>query len=134
MGPKDLVREALEQVGVEKIFYGVWQKPGKPLWFGKTQTGQLVFGLPGNPAAMLISLYVYVLPLLGKEREIHAILGENISLAGKYSRFVLCVVSQGIAHPISSNGSGDLVSMAKADGFILPLAGKQGETVRLWLW
>lgn len=63
VGDYDYVKAALEENGVQQIFYKVDQKPGKPLYFGrKGQT--FVFALPGNPAASLTCFYVYVLPLL----------------------------------------------------------------------
>lgn len=63
VGDYDFVKASLEANDVEEIFYKVWQKPGKPLWFGKTKH-QFVYGLPGNPASALTSFYVYVRPLL----------------------------------------------------------------------
>lgn len=65
VGDYDFVKASLEANNVEEIFYKVWQKPGKPLWFGKNEN-QFVFGLPGNPASALTSFYVYVRPLLKK--------------------------------------------------------------------
>ena len=59
VGDYDFVKEALEQNGVEEVFYKVKQKPGKPLYFGKTQS-TYVFALPGNPAAALTCFYQYV--------------------------------------------------------------------------
>ncbi len=59
VGDYDFVKEALEYNGVEEIFYKVKQKPGKPLYFGKTKKCY-VFALPGNPAAALTCFYQYV--------------------------------------------------------------------------
>ena len=61
VGDFDFTSEALKQNSVEKIFHGVKQKPGKPLWFGKRQD-KIVFGLPGNPGSVLSCFYFYVLP------------------------------------------------------------------------
>jgi molybdopterin molybdotransferase len=62
-GKYDLVRDALKSLQVEEIFYKVSQKPGKPMYFGK-KGRKMVFALPGNPAAVLVAFYVYVLPAL----------------------------------------------------------------------
>jgi len=59
VGDYDFVKEGLENNGVEEVFYKVNQKPGKPLYFGKTKTCY-VFALPGNPAAALTCFYQYV--------------------------------------------------------------------------
>jgi molybdopterin molybdotransferase len=59
VGDYDFVKEALEFNAVEEVFYKVKQKPGKPLYFGKTDRCY-VFALPGNPAAALTCFYQYV--------------------------------------------------------------------------
>ena len=63
VGPHDLVRRILSQLGVEEIFWGVAVKPGKPLAFG-VRGSTLVFGLPGNPVSSLVSAEVFVRPAL----------------------------------------------------------------------
>lgn len=63
VGDYDFVKLALEENGVEEQFYKVFQKPGKPLYFGK-KGDKFVFALPGNPASSLSCFYVYVLPFL----------------------------------------------------------------------
>lgn len=62
-GDYDYVKTILDESGVREIFWKVNQKPGKPLYFGK-QGKVLVFGLPGNPAAVFTSFYEYVFPAL----------------------------------------------------------------------
>ncbi|MEB2776577.1 gephyrin-like molybdotransferase Glp [Algoriphagus sp. D3-2-R+10] len=63
VGDYDFVNEALQANGVNEIFYKVNQKPGKPLWFGKTEK-TLVFALPGNPASSLTCFLIYALSAL----------------------------------------------------------------------
>ena len=53
VGPHDLVRSTLRELGVEEVFWGVAVKPGKPLSFG-VRGNTLVFGLPGNPVSSLV--------------------------------------------------------------------------------
>ena len=65
VGDYDFVGQALADNGVEEVFYKVFQRPGKPLYFGKKEK-KFVFALPGNPASSLTCLYVYGLPLLGR--------------------------------------------------------------------
>lgn len=65
VGDYDFVGKALNDLGVEQLFYKVNQKPGKPLFFGKKED-KTVFALPGNPAAALSCFYVYVYPVLQK--------------------------------------------------------------------
>src|SRR6185295_9570138 len=63
VGPHDLVRGLLAQLGVEEIFWGLAVKPGKPLAFG-VRGPTLVFGLPGNPVSSLVGAEVFVRPAL----------------------------------------------------------------------
>lgn len=59
VGKYDYLEDTFIRLGINKIFYKVAQKPGKPLYFGK-HNKKLVFGLPGNPAAVLVGMYMYV--------------------------------------------------------------------------
>ena len=61
MGPHDLVRSVLRELGVDEVFWGVAVKPGKPLAFG-VRGATLVFGLPGNPVSSLVSAALFVAP------------------------------------------------------------------------
>lgn len=65
VGEYDFVAGACIQQGVQKLFHGVKQKPGKPLFFGKKEE-VLVFGLPGNPSSVLSCYQQYVFPALNK--------------------------------------------------------------------
>lgn len=63
VGDYDFVSDALNEIGVQNIFYKVKQKPGKPLYYGKLNK-KAIFALPGNPAAALSCFYIYVLSAL----------------------------------------------------------------------
>lgn len=63
VGNYDFTPAALEQNGMNPVFHGVAQKPGKPLLFARDKDCA-VFGLPGNPGSVLTCFYVYVLPYL----------------------------------------------------------------------
>jgi molybdopterin molybdotransferase len=61
VGPHDLVRGLLRELGVEEVFWGVAVKPGKPVAFG-VRGRTLVFGLPGNPVSSLVGCELFVRP------------------------------------------------------------------------
>jgi molybdopterin molybdotransferase len=63
VGPHDLVRRTLGELGVEEVFWGVAMRPGKPISFG-TRERTLVFGLPGNPVSSLVGALLFVVPAL----------------------------------------------------------------------
>ena len=63
VGDYDFVKQVQDELGVERHFWGVATKPGKPLAFG-TRGDTLVFGVPGNPVAAMVSFEMYVRPAL----------------------------------------------------------------------
>ena len=63
VGPHDLVRRILHELGVVEDFWGVAVRPGKPLAFG-ARGDTLVFGLPGNPVSALVAVELFVRPAL----------------------------------------------------------------------
>lgn len=65
VGDYDFVKQVLDEMGMELLFWKVRQRPGKPLAFGLLQ-GRYVFGLPGNPVSSAICFEQYVRPALAK--------------------------------------------------------------------
>ncbi len=63
VGEHDYVKKAANECGFKELFWGVKQKPGKPLFFaikaGSHRT-ELLFGLPGNPVSAYICFFHYV--------------------------------------------------------------------------
>lgn len=69
VGDYDFVRPCAFEVGFEQIFWKVKQKPGKPLFFAEYSHPEsdhhcYLLGLPGNPAAVYVSMQVYAKALL----------------------------------------------------------------------
>lgn len=63
VGPHDLVRGLLAELGVDEVFWQVAVRPGKPVAFG-VRGPTLVFGLPGNPVSSLVGCELFVRPAL----------------------------------------------------------------------
>jgi molybdopterin molybdotransferase len=63
VGPHDLVRQELANLGAQEVFWRVAMKPGKPVAFAVRGT-TLVFGLPGNPVSSLVGFELFVRPAL----------------------------------------------------------------------
>lgn len=126
VGEKDYVRPVLESLGVEILFHGVAQKPGKPLCFGK-RDDRFVFGLPGNPVSALVCFYEYARPALlqwlGQSnvwpREETARLTEGVAKKKGRSHFLRAraVRNGGILHvtPFASQESHRMGSFAQAN-------------------
>ena len=63
MGEFDFVEEVLADLGCRVLFDSVAVQPGKPLVAAR-HSGGLVFGLPGNPASVMVSFWLFVRPAL----------------------------------------------------------------------
>ena len=63
VGDFDFVKRVQEELGVERRFWRVRSKPGKPMAFG-VRGETLVFGVPGNPVAAMVCFELYVRPAL----------------------------------------------------------------------
>jgi len=123
VGERDLMLDAVRQTG-EVIFHGIAVKPGKPTLLGKVGSTP-VLGMPGNPTSCLSNAYLLVIPMLRQMARlppyepptIHVPLARRIvSTTGRHQFFTVRVVD-GSAIP-AFKGSGDITSMAHADGYI----------------
>lgn len=65
VGAYDFVKDALDDLGAETIFWKVAMKPGKPVVFSRLR-GKLYFGLPGNPVSCMVSFHLFIAPALRK--------------------------------------------------------------------
>lgn len=130
VGDLDLVKDALDALGVERLFWQVAQKPGKPLAFGRLGD-RLVFGLPGNPVSALVCFHLYVRPALRRlqgHRRLHAPLVEaslarSVRKAKALTEFVrvqLAWTDDGwIATPLPSQSSGVLTALGSGAALLV---------------
>ncbi|WP_028889817.1 molybdopterin molybdotransferase MoeA [Tenacibaculum ovolyticum] len=134
-GKFDFLPEVLAELGVEKLFHKVAQRPGKPFWFGRAtplsisekNKKAIVFAFPGNPVSAFVNCLAYFYPWYYKsvgikQHEETAILANDIIFKSNLTYFLQVKLSYRFGHltatPIKGNGSGDLVSLVEADGFI----------------
>lgn len=128
-GKFDFLPRELDRQGVKKIFHGVAQRPGKPLWFGRTPRETPVFALPGNPVSACTCLHRYVLPALAHASGMPAVSPRLVALAApvtfkpKLAYFPPVRLSSGaagelLATPDPSNSSGDFAGLVGTDGFV----------------
>ncbi|HWS12388.1 MAG TPA: gephyrin-like molybdotransferase Glp [Rhodocyclaceae bacterium] len=58
VGEADFIRGLMERLG-EVLFWKIAMKPGRPMAFGRVG-GAFLFGLPGNPVAVMVTFYQFV--------------------------------------------------------------------------
>jgi len=130
MGKYDLVEQVLSDLAAEFHFTGVAMRPGRPAVFA-TCRGKPVFGLPGNPVSTMVTFELFVLPAIDllsgalprplpifrarlatpaceKGPMVH-FLPARIEWEGREAR-----VAQ-----LPWQGSGDIVALALANGFLV---------------
>jgi molybdopterin molybdotransferase len=106
------------------IFHGVAVKPGKPTAFGRIGATP-VLGMPGYPTSCLSNGYILLVPLLRRiarlpdfqPHSVRAPLARRVvSTTGRH-QFYSVRLEDGAAVP-AFKASGDITSMAHADGYI----------------
>ena len=129
-GKYDIVGDVLSAAGMRLVFHKVAVKPGKPMLAGRSGAC-LVIGLPGNPVSTFTMFAVFVAPILRRmlgyrcweNRRVHATLTEPVrARAGREVYHLAWIESGGdglLARPVSSTGSGDVLALARANGWIV---------------
>jgi len=137
VGVHDYVRPAIEALGVQMKFWRVAMKPGHPVAFGAS-AGTFVFGLPGNPVSSMVCFEQFVAPALRRmmgharlyRRTIAARLTHNLKHQPGRTEFVRVTLAKEesgyAATSTGAQGSGMLLSMARADGLMVVPAESTG--------
>lgn len=140
-GKADYLPEVLNEIGVQKLFHRVSQRPGKPFWFGVRGAKTQVFAFPGNPISTYMCFRIYFVPWLmknlGKQTgALKARIRGGFSFNPTLGYFLQVRSEQQTdgkiqVDPQPGNGSGDLANLAKSDAFLYLPAGesdfKEGE-------
>jgi molybdopterin molybdotransferase len=123
VGERDLIMDVLVKRG-EVLFHGVAVKPGKPTVFGNVD-GKPVLGMPGYPTSCLSNGYLLLVPMLRRMARLPEhrpqivrlpLARRVVSTTGRHQFYTVRIVD-GSAVP-AFKASGDITSMAHADGYI----------------
>ncbi|GGB99318.1 molybdopterin molybdenumtransferase MoeA [Marinobacterium zhoushanense] len=135
VGEEDHVKAAVQSLGE----LGLWRmaiKPGKPLAYGRVGTTPFI-GLPGNPAAVLVTFLMLARPYLLKMQGCTALQPSCFQLPAGFGReraiprdeFIRARLVQGEAGlqaaPLDNQSSGVLSSAIRAGGLLLIPAGER---------
>lgn len=153
VGDADFTRQIMDQLG-EVAFWNIGMRPGRPMAFGRIGDAQhqaYLFGLPGNPVAVMVSFYFFVrtalLQLMGAEAAaplLIAAVSQNPIRKRRgrteYQRGIASTDDHGrlSVQTTGAQGSGILRSMSEANCMIV-LDDQQesvqaGDTVRIILF
>jgi molybdopterin molybdotransferase len=132
-GAADYTREIMALLG-DVAFWKLAMRPGRPLAFGKVQAEQdsaWLFGLPGNPVAVMVSFYMFARPallrMMGTESKLQTLQVRAAQAIRKrpgrteYQRGIVSADLQGIAQVrlTGAQGSGILSSMTGANCIVV---------------
>jgi molybdopterin molybdotransferase len=128
-GKFDYIPKALKEAGIQSFFHKVYQRPGKPFFFGSNEKTR-VFALPGNPVSTLLCVVRYLIPWLKESLGLthtsqpKVKLLKSIVFNAPLTFFVPVKLTTNPeipileAYPLPGNGSGDFANLLDADGFI----------------
>lgn len=63
VGDHDVVANLAQQLGLDRAFYKVAMRPGKPLMAGRMGSAMMI-GLPGNPVSAMVCGHIFVAPVV----------------------------------------------------------------------
>ena len=141
-GKYDLVEDALAALDAEFHFDRVAIQPGQPLVFGRARA-TFFFGLPGNPAATLVTFAIFAraaLELLGGQAETtlpmpFARLTTDFSHKPGLTRFLPARLSADGAQvaPVPWHGSSDIPALARSNAFLVADAARESWRAGDWI-
>ncbi|HED14597.1 MAG TPA: molybdopterin molybdenumtransferase MoeA [Gammaproteobacteria bacterium] len=130
VGDADYIKPLLQEMGTMS-FWKIAMKPGRPLVFGHLDKAAF-FGLPGNPVAVMVTFYQFVLPALLRLSGQHPQAAFTFTARSRHAirkRAGRCEFQRGILQSTGHGqwqvtsaghqGSGILTSMSRANCFIL---------------
>ncbi len=133
VGAADYTKQIMAELG-DVAFWTIGMRPGRPMAFGKIHSGgqsAYLFGLPGNPVAVMVTFYFFVrnalLHMMGADCPALPLLrarstGVIRKRPGRteYQRGILSAGSDGMEVAITgSQGSGILRSMSEANCMVV---------------
>lgn len=111
VGDHDLVGAVAEKLGMQRSFYKIAMRPGKPLMAGRLANGAMMIGLPGNPVSAMVCGQIFVLPV------IRTMLGLGASQPE--------VMSAQLAAPLAANGPRHHYMRAQVENGVLSVCENQ---------
>jgi molybdopterin molybdotransferase len=138
VGEADYTKKIMASLG-EVLFWRIAMRPGRPMAIGRIGDA-ILFGLPGNPVAVMVTFYAFVrralLQMAGAADEAMPLLRARCTTAMRkkpgrteYQRGIVTRAEDGRSWQVAvtgAQGSGILRSMSQANGIVL-LHHEQGD-------
>lgn len=138
VGDHDLVGRVAERLGMERAFYRIAMRPGKPLMAGRLR-GVPMLGLPGNPVSAIVCGHLFLLPMLRAMQGLpaapvtrRAVLAVAVGANGPRSHYMRARLTAGPAlprvTPFDSQDSALLRILTEADALLIRPANDPART------
>jgi molybdopterin molybdotransferase len=130
VGDHDLVAKVATELGLDRAFWKIAMRPGKPLMAGRLQ-GAVMLGLPGNPVSAIVCGHLFMLPMLRALQGLPAVppptkrarLSEAVGPAGPRVHYMRARLSTGedlpLIAPFASQDSALLRILTEADALLI---------------
>ncbi|MFY0311055.1 gephyrin-like molybdotransferase Glp [Leisingera sp. D0M16] len=141
VGDHDLVGKVAQDAGMERSFYKVAMRPGKPLMAGRMGEAAMV-GLPGNPVSAMVCGHVFLAPVVramlglpdSGQPLLTAPLAEPLTANGPREHYMRARVEDGKVRAFANQDSSLLTVLAGANALLIRPPGDgardAGETVQ----
>ncbi len=125
VGDHDLVGKVAGDLGLERAFWKIAMRPGKPLMAGR-MGGAVMLGLPGNPVAALVCAELFLRPLIAhlqglslETAALKARLGCALPPEGERQHYQRARLQDGVITPFAKQDSAMMAGMAEADALLI---------------
>ena len=126
VGDHDLVGKVAGEMGLQRAFYKIAMRPGKPLMAGRLQ-GVPMLGLPGNPVSAIVCGYLFLLPMLramlgmgaNPPQSQTATLATDIAANGPRTHYMRARLSDGLITPFARQDSALLTILTQANALLI---------------
>jgi molybdopterin molybdotransferase len=126
VGDHDLVGPVAESLGLERAFWKIAMRPGKPLMAGRV-SGTPMLGLPGNPVSSIVCAHLFVLPMVRALQgrpdaapvEHPAVLGAQVEANGPRTHYMRARLQQGVLTPFDRQDSALIGILTQANALLI---------------
>lgn len=126
VGDHDLVGKVAGDLGMQRSFYKVAMRPGKPLMAGRLNNAAMV-GLPGNPVSAMVCGHIFIAPMIRAMLGLDPLdpvpftapLSAPLAANGPRQHYMRARLDQGQIHAFDHQDSSLLTVLAQANALMI---------------
>ena len=126
VGDHDLVGPVAQSLGMERAFWKIAMRPGKPLMAGRIGDTPML-GLPGNPVSSIVCGHLFLLPMIRALQgrpdvaplALRARLGAEVDANGPRTHYMRARLRDGIITPFDRQDSALIRILTEANALLI---------------